>query len=308
MEAIEAFSKSMPDLKNFSFPKIDNSHFDQLQKHALTIFPVIQQRFDVHAPQLAELQRTMQRIALPTLEAQQQLSEAVKGLRASFECIQWPTAEYLKLVQQIAQSERRKQALDRIGLLPHSSTPWDMLDSEPDDDQLKGNVENYYRKNWDEVSAAIVRRAAYFAIDDEAKAALAEGLQAHQHGYYRSVCRLLLPEIERVARVELEGDRVGALHVDKVIGEPAGGLGLSQISPQGYFTVGLYRRLTAHLYEHVNASNRAAFQDDPVPNRHAAIHGLIVYNSFCHSLNVIFLTDYAFQVVTAVVKQRSDPT
>ena len=30
------------------------------------------------------------------------------------------------------------------------------------------------------------------------------------------------------------------------------------------------------------------------------IHGLIIYKSHWHSLNVIFLTDYAFQIVTAV--------
>jgi hypothetical protein len=40
-----------------------------------------------------------------------------------------------------------------------------------------------------------------------------------------------------------------------------------------------------------------------VPNRHAAIHGLIVYNSFWHSLNAIFIADYAFQIIAAVKGQ-----
>jgi hypothetical protein len=50
----------------------------------------------------------------------------------------------------------------------------------------------------------------------------------------------------------------------------------------------------------VDGKNRAKLESDPVPNRHAAIHGMIVYNSVWHSLNVIFMTDYAFQVVSAI--------
>jgi hypothetical protein len=57
----------------------------------------------------------------------------------------------------------------------------------------------------------------------------------------------------------------------------------------------------------VDEKNRAKLESDPVPNRHAAIHGLIVYNSFWHSLNVIFMTDYAFQVVTALKAPGNKP-
>jgi hypothetical protein len=49
----------------------------------------------------------------------------------------------------------------------------------------------------------IQKRAVKFDIDDEAKASLVEALEAHQNGHYRAVCRPLLPEIERAARVEL---------------------------------------------------------------------------------------------------------
>ena len=38
-------------------------------------------------------------------------------------------------------------------------------------------------------------------------------------------------------------------------------------------------------------------KNNPVPNRHAAIHGLLVYSSQQNSLNVIFLADYLFDVI-----------
>jgi len=300
IEAIEAFRKNAPDLKSISIPKIDTSQLEKIRKDATAIFPAFQQQFELYAPQLAELQRTMHRTELVPQHVVKQLGEATKTWQSTFAKIPPLTAEFQRVVEQIAITERRKRALGRIGLLPHASTPFTMLDSEIDDETLKATLETYYRDEWCKISASIVKRSQNFAIDDEAKAAFAEGLQAHENGHYRSVCRLLLLEIERVARVELAGNEVGTLHVDKLIGEPAGDLGLSQTNPPGYLAIGLYQCLTEHLYKHVNASNRVAFENDPVPNRHAAVHGLIVYNSFWHSLNVIFMTDYAFQIVTAL--------
>ena len=43
--------------------------------------------------------------------------------------------------------------------------------------------------------------------------------------------------------------------------------------------------------------HRECLKKNPVPNRHAAIHGLVVYSSQQNSLNMIFLTDYIFQVI-----------
>jgi hypothetical protein len=46
--------------------------------------------------------------------------------------------------------------------------------------------------------------------------------------------------------------------------------------------------------------NRSQLQLDPVPNRHTAIHGIVVYSSFWNSLNVIVMTDFAFQLMAAI--------
>ncbi len=40
------------------------------------------------------------------------------------------------------------------------------------------------------------------------------------------------------------------------------------------------------------------FAQDPVPNRHAAVHGLVSYSSMQNSLNTIFMADYIFQVIS----------
>ena len=53
---------------------------------------------------------------------------------------------------------------------------------------------------------------------------------------------------------------------------------------------GLFTNVTSE--EH-----RESLKQSAIPNRHAAIHGLVVYSSQQNSLNMIFLTDYIFQVI-----------
>ena len=194
-------------------------------------------------------------------------------------------------------------------MLPHLSMPFTLLDNQ-NDEQSRAALQKHYSENWSEISAKIRKRVQALDLDDEAKAVMAEALEAHGNSHYRSVCRLLLPEIERVARVELEGNRAGTVYVHTVIGKPAESLPLSSTNLPAYLALGLYERLTDHLYIKVDDTNRAQMEQDPVPNRHAAIHGLIVYRSFWNSLNVIFMTDYAFQLVSAIkeAQQRAgDP-
>jgi hypothetical protein len=71
------------------------------------------------------------------------------------------------------------------------------------------------------------------------------------------------------------------------------------------YGLNLFRRLTKHLYENVRTEpDRQRFAQDPVPNRHAAVHGLVIYSSMQNSLNTIFMADYIFQVIS-FLKNRS---
>lgn len=305
--AIEAF-RSLSKIKPIAFPTIDLTKFAKVQQDALAVFPALQKQMAAQMQPMADLQRQLQNIRLPSQSAFQQMAETAKRMQSVFDRVARPTAQQLRVFAQIAQTELRKRALDRIGLLPHPSTPFALLDDEANDDELRATLQKHYIDNWIGVSQAIQERAQAFDIDDEAKGVLTEALEAHQNGHYRAVCRLLLPEIERVARVELQGNEVRNLKVEKVIGEPALSLSIGDTDPPGYYALSLYERLTEHLYVRVDATNRAQLESDPVPNRHAAIHGLIVYSSFWHSLNVIFLTDYAFQIVTAINRARRAET
>ena len=148
---------------------------------------------------------------------------------------------------------------------------------------------------------------AEYDIDDEATATFVEALNAHEPGFYRSVCRVLMPEIERVSRVELHGDRLYRITSQPLMRELAGQLPISTVEPGGFLGLNLFRRLSEHLYEHVDdEDSRRRFAEDPVPNRHTAVHGLVVYSSMQNSLNAVFMADFIFQVIGLLKALASD--
>lgn len=298
--AIEALNR-IPNINIPTIPRIDLSRFAAVQQDALKIFPAVQQQFVSQSQQLEELQRRLEELVQPARQQWLELSRSVESARlAAISIMPKITPEMVRDIEMAAKTEQRQRLLDRIGLLPHASTPFQLFDSTTDPDTLKAHIQSHYDGKWSEIAQSVLDRVRSFDIDEEAKETLEEALHSHRNGFFRSVCRLLLPEIERVARVELQQSAVGIVKPERVIGEPALSLSISDTNPPGYYALGLYKRFTKHLYVKVDSTNLAQFAADPIPNRHAAIHGLIVYNSYWHSLNVIFLTDYVFQLVTAI--------
>ncbi len=178
--------------------------------------------------------------------------------------------------------------------------------------RLADSIRRYYRENWVDVRETLIRHIDSYKVDTEAKDAFREALIVHEHGCYRVVPRYLFPEIERVARVELYKGTLGKMREPRgkkfeVMGflqEMAGELPVGEVLPRGYFGLRLFERLTDHLYAHVgNEQRRKRMEADAVPNRHAAVHGLIAYRSFENSLNTVLMTDYVFQIVAAVKRR-----
>ena len=73
---------------------------------------------------------------------------------------------------------------------------------------------------------------------------------------------------------------------------------MSVAVPAGFFGLNLFRRLSSHLYETVRDDDaRQRFAGDPVPNRHAVVHGLVEYSSMQNSLNALFMTEFLFSTI-----------
>lgn len=214
-----------------------------------------------------------------------------------------------RMTSLLARSAREHEILEAAGFLPHHTTPFDLLEGIDDAEAAAARLDSYYAENWPAVRDAFRDACASYVVDEEAKLVFDEALAIHGDGRYRAVSRLLFPELERLATAAfpaargLKGGPLGALR------EFAGDLDLDEINPGGFRGVTLFKRFDEHLYAPVNTEEEVGrARLDPVPNRHAAIHGRVSYASMRNSLNALIMADYVYQVTTLVALRRTQET
>jgi hypothetical protein len=223
------------------------------------------------------------------------LEDALTGLR------QWWGANadaIANLLAWASVSFHSAQTLERSGWLPHYTTP-DLplnLDGEAADALLS----RHYIEQWPEVEAAFIERIGGYDVDDEAKACFNEALQAHGAGLYRVAPRLLFPELERLFREEL-GDAIKVSSSLRGLRNAASELSGDTIIRTGVLTLRLYSAFAERIYARAETDEEIArARADPVPNRNAAIHGRVSYNTQKSSLNALFIAEFVLLTVNAV--------
>ena len=215
------------------------------------------------------------------------------------------------------------------GWVPNRTTPFGVVAECGDDDaKLQASLLAFYTDNWSEVRASLESRISSLDVDDEAKAAFQEALDAHEGGLYRCVSRLLFPEFERVFRGVLSNGRAGPIPYRKFVTEltgPAANTELADFLTAGLQDMVLFQYLTEGV-RNSNASGNSSAGTAPnykpglavgvndtnvrwakqceIPARHAVAHGLVSYSSRQSSLNAIFIADYIFSVVSRVLRKR----
>ncbi len=226
--------------------------------------------------------------------------------------------------------------------MPHHTTPFELATNQLDDiEALRRALLAYYEENWRGVRSKIEVRLSTYSIDDEAKETLREALGAHEVGHYRSVCRLLFPEIERLFRNALFGGRRGNIRHGEFVkrlvgrerdgrmgeGEPDdGSLLLADFLTGGAHEFSVFEYLTGDLKErgeikgrrasrtgeyrpslfvNISDANIEAARGSPIPTRHAVVHGLVNYSTPQSSLNAIFIADYVFSVISQLERDTA---
>ncbi len=238
--------------------------------------------------QLSQSQRTsIELVSKKIQHLQQQLANSL--------------APFVKIAGQLSQHSEIVSKVEASGILPHSSTPWHLVSGELDAENLGEVILQFYRENWQTIEFEIYKNAITYQLDPESLETFKEALYAHKCGLYRSVVRLLLPEVERVVRSEFNDGKPG--HISNF---PAkiGQLSLAEVMDiESGFPI--FRKIRSHLYRNVKSQTDVDdLMNDAVPNRHAAIHGIVAYNSYANSLNTIIMADFMFNA-TSKIKQRS---
>ena len=191
-------------------------------------------------------------------------------------------------LQAFREWNRTVDALIEVGWLPYHSAPFHFVEECGADLQLlERHFSDFYRTRWSEIRDDIESRLKDYHIDDEARETFREALSAHEAGLYRCVCRVLFPDIERM---------IGLGRVrEKELEELTGTGDFADFAFREPYDYVLFGRLVKHTYEPVK--DRGRFERDPVPNRHAAMHGLAPYATHKQSMNMLILTGYIFRIL-----------
>ena len=245
----------------------------------------------------------MKRLVDQLLSLTGYLAEQLQPLARLLEVATKPGGQVYSLVSGFALYAAVAQVSDTSGWLPHQSVPFERIlrESAGDMSRLTDLVSDYYEDHGLEVLDSIESQLVSYSIDDEARATMVEALGAYRLGLYRCVCRVLLPEIERVLREDLL--RVEEL---KALKESELRTYLNKYQLTDFVLTGapdlvLFGRLSKHVFGWVKS--RAQIGRYSTPNRHAAAHGWLAYSSNKNSMNTIICTDYVFRVVTSFGKQ-----
>ena len=207
-----------------------------------------------------------------------------------------------KLFETLAPFEE-KARFEEAGWFPHSTFPRHLLNWNGDETYSDEMVLTHYRKNWSTVRHVIGNELANCDVDFDAKEAIRQALIAHENGLYQLVPPALFTAIERAVRVCLYDDKVGSISVRDQLVNLVGRLPLS-ILPDGTLAFVGFVQLSHHLYENIHTDEvRERFLGASIPNRHAVIHGLVIYASEKSSLNSIFVAMYVFRILTVLKRQ-----
>ncbi len=213
-------------------------------------------------------------------------------------------------------NEQLRETLVAAGWVYHHTTPVERIVGYcGETEKVRTMLDEYYAQHWQDVRSSIEVKLHEMNMDGEAEATFREALDAHEFGLYRCVCRVLFPEIERVLRVQTFGHRRGREKYSEMLERLLQGTTLNDFLLGGWLDLNSFNHLMktmrqqagGHfdagvfgLFTSVSDDNLQRVQDDPVPNRHAALHGYVEYATHQTSLNTMFIAEYVFRVVSSL--------
>ncbi|MBB4123596.1 hypothetical protein [Martelella radicis] len=200
------------------------------------------------------------------------------------------------------QTMQLNEKIVQIGWMPHPVFPLDTLDLHLQDSELDALLARYVEENFEAIECFFIESATKYGITDTVPMVMTEALNCHCHNNYRAVVRLLFPEIESAARTVFRYPIQKGIASIPDVREIIGKLSFPMVFDHpGTFSI--YDKLNEHMYRQVKSSlELTAAQADPVPNRHAAIHGLVDYSSMQNSMNTIIMADFIFRLLGEISK------
>ena len=260
---------------------------------------------------LRAVRESLERMLRPIAEAQEAYRRQIEELTAAVEEAAAPYQDFTKAIKRtlepfadllrgLAEHEALGNRLYASGWLPHGVMPIDLLRETPEA-SLQRVIDEWTADHWSEIRSKLKRRFGDVGLDDDSFETIRNALDAHAHGLFRLVPPAVFMAIERTAWIKMRGrGNVRDASLQDVRKQ------LMSLSPAdcslGIFGLKLVCFIDEHCYADTNAAS-AQCHIQSFPNRHAAIHGRVVYASHRDSLNALFIADVLFTAMRAILRR-----
>lgn len=277
--------------------------WNEAQRRMLPDIKAFQQSLSVKAALDAQTQQIAEQarsIANAFKDAQLATRRDIEPFRQVLDNLKAAEHMWKPAFDKLLQHRASIKALRNAGILPHISAPWGAFDPE-NPDAFPDVVMAHYNNNWDEVETIFTTDGIdTYDIDPSAKAAFKEALECHRHGLYRAAVLCLLPAIENEVRVSFGMDRfkpATSLHeLREALATAPAKVTMGRMAAPDLFHV-----LDNHIFRKVKTDEALnAVLSDPIPNRHAAAHGHVIYDQRINSINMLIMADYAFCAIDSL--------
>ena len=272
---------------------------EMMNKHQLEIYKSMKRFSEI----VSEMSWSMEAVFRPIFQS---LESSISHLATVFAPVFKKYQTFIKSVKE-------------TGWLPYYSVPFHYVEEcDGNIDLLENRLSNYYTTHWDEIHRDIESRLRSYHVSEETKETFREALSVHEGKNYRCVSAPLFSAIDREfyfltdqnpSKILYESapfDTLQNLTPHEIIKELTGHWPQGDSGPiQAYFWV-LLDRLVNHVYKTVNDENRKEYEQDFTPNRHAVVHGRVSYSKHKHSMNMIIMADFIFQILPQEEKGKQE--
>lgn len=212
-------------------------------------------------------------------------------------------------------SGRAKAVLD-AGWVPYAGMPIEKIEVDWSPQEISDFMDDLLDTDWLNVSEQLLWTVHNSGADQDAQDTFHEALNAFKAGYYRSVVRVVFPEIERVACQTIYGGsrKDWSFETNQEAGHQNTSLGALRRALMDHLPAGmavhadlgfaLTEMLDKHLYARVGTKKEELekFSTNPIPNRHASQHGYLIYSTKQNAFNALSMTAFMFDCIMKVNK------
>ncbi len=251
------------------------------------------------------------RIQFPVLESIKSFGVGISRITNSLDDSMKPISLIFAEIGKRFENSKKSKYLIEAGWVPYAGMDFQNIPFDATTDDLSRCMNTHIETEWEFIRDALLDTVNKSDVDQEAQETFLEAIEAFEAGLYRSVVRVLFPEIERVACETVYGgsrkdwsfeenahtrsQNTSLRAVREALWKRLP-VGLALHADLGFTLVEL---MDEHLYVHVGSTEEEMknFRSNPIPNRHASLHGFVTYSSRQNAYNALAMSAFMFETI-----------